>query len=151
MTERTQRGVSFTLNYVLATAIAALLMSGLIVAGGNFVEDRRDPVVQEELTVVGQHVAAQLEQADRLVVASDDASETETRIRRSYPEGVAGTTYTVRLSASRETVFVNASTSEISVEVPVETETSLGSSSADGGPVAVVYDSGADELVIARA
>lgn len=145
-----ERASSLALGYVLALAIAMLLITGLLVAGGNLLDDGRKQVVRQELDVIGQQVAANVETADRLVEAGDDTSTVS--INRSFPDRVAGTTYRVELVEDPEpTVRLNATDPEVSVEVEVDTTTAVDDSTALGGDVAVVYDSAADELVIRNA
>ncbi|MFC7028484.1 hypothetical protein ACFQH8_15745 [Halomicroarcula sp. GCM10025710] len=66
MRKQDDRAVSTALGYVLTLSIASLLVTGLIIAGSGFVEDRREQVVREELTVIGQQIGADLARADRL-------------------------------------------------------------------------------------
>jgi len=61
------RGISITLNYVLVLGISATLVAGLLVAGGTFVEDQRERVIEDEMNVVGNHIAGDIEQVDRMV------------------------------------------------------------------------------------
>lgn len=140
------RGLSYTLNYVFGMAIAALLVSGLIVAGGTFVDERRTDVVRGELRVIGNHLAANIEQADRMVVASENADTVS--INRTFPERATGTTYSVELDPPNDRLVLSTTSLDVEVTVSLETETDLGQSTVNGGSVAVVYDSSADELVI---
>lgn len=141
-----ERGLSYTLSYIFGTALAAILMTGLIIGGSAFVDDRRTEVVRGELRVIGNHLAANVEQADRLVVASESADTIN--INRTFPERALGTTYTVELDPSNDELVLSAMSIDVEVTVSLETETDLGESSVNGGSIAVVYDSSADELVI---
>jgi len=143
----TDRAVSTPLGYVLALAITTVLVSGLLVAGGNFVSDHREQVVRQELRVTGQHLAANVEAADRLVVAGDDVEAVE--VNQSFPERVTGATYRVELDGgSDQQLVLNSTRPSVSVEIELDTTTDLADSSADGGDVAVVYDEANDELVV---
>lgn len=144
------RGTALALGYVLTLAIALVLVGGLFVAGGEFLEDERKQVVRQELEVIGQHLAANVEMADRLVQAGDDTSTVT--LNRSFPERVTGTTYRVELvSGSDPTLRLNATDPEVSVEIEIDNTTSLRRSTATGGDVSVVYDPSTDELVIQNA
>jgi len=143
----TDRAVSITLGYTLTLAIAGLLTAGLLIAGTGFVEDTREDVVRQELEVVGQHVAGNVEAADRLVEAGE-GTPTVT-VNETFPTRVSGTSYDIELAtADGGTLYLNATDPDISVTVEVDTTTAVGESTADGGEVAVVYDESADELVI---
>lgn len=144
----TDRAVSITLNYVLALGISTVLITGLIVAGGGFVQDQRERVVEAELSVIGQHIAGNVEQVDRLVRAG---GSTETAyINQSLPERVAGAAYTVKLAESPEKqVILNATNPDVVVRVNVTAETDLDpDGAAAGGDLSVAYDPGEDEVVI---
>ncbi|MFT4882056.1 MAG: hypothetical protein ACI9CA_000773 [Natronomonas sp.] len=134
-----QRAVSITLNYVLAIAISAVLVTGLLIAGGNFVGDQQESVVRNELSVVGQRLAADLERVDRMVAAGDDVDAA--RINRSLPTAAVGERYDIELDASAEPELVlTADGADVSVSVTVSNRTPLADSSVRSGSVAVVYD-----------
>jgi hypothetical protein len=138
------RGVSTTLNYVLGLAIALILITGLLLAGGTFVESQRDQSIETELSVLAEQVSADVMAADRLAETTTD-NET-VRVGRDLPARVAGSTYEVRIEGGSDPrVVARTSDPEIAVEVPVETSTGIESSSVSGGPVAVNYTA-SDEL-----
>ncbi|AQL41674.1 hypothetical protein BV210_02625 [Halorientalis sp. IM1011] len=140
------RGVSTTLNYVLGLSIALILITGLLVAGGTFVESQRDQSIRTELEVLGEQVSADVMMADRLARTTTD-NET-VRVGRDLPPRVAGTTYDVRIEGGSDPrVVVRTTNPDITVEVPVETTTSIESSSASGGSIAVNYTA-SDELTL---
>lgn len=143
------RGQSTTLDYTLALGVAALAISGLFVAGGDFVNDRRQEVVRTELGVVGQQLADDIAASDRLVQAGN---ETETvRVNASAPRRIAGVGYTISIDDDGGgDLWVNLSTSDPDVTVPtrVETETDVATGSVPGGPVTVRYDADADRLEV---
>jgi hypothetical protein len=149
----TDRGVSTTLNYVLTLSIAALLVGGLLIAGSGFVTTQRDVVIQEEMRVVGHQVASNVEQADRLVDASDGS--TTVLVNQTFPDSVARSQYDVRLDADANQLILTSTSPEESVRVNVTTNTELVDSSADGGEISVEYvDADGDtdkELVIGNA
>lgn len=130
----TDRGVSVTLSYVLTLAITTLLITGLLTAAGNVVEDRQDSVIRSELRVVGEQVATSLMTADRLAQTTDD-----TVVVRTYsPDRIGGEEYQLRLDASNEEVVLETTNPDILVRVPFDTETAVSSSSANGGNVEIV-------------
>jgi len=94
----TDRAVSSTLNYVLSLGIMAVLVTGLLSAGGGFVEDRQEEVIRSELEVIGQQVASDVQRADRLVTAGDD--NREVTLAQSLPERISGTGYRISLETT---------------------------------------------------
>jgi hypothetical protein len=140
----TDRAVSSTLNYVLSLSIMALLVTGLLSAGGGFVEDRQQEVVRSELEVIGQQIASDIQRADRLVAAGDDNQRVS--LSQSLPERISGTTYRVSLDPSTPELVLKSTNPEISVSVRFQTTTSLASSDADSGTVVVTYDGTALEV-----
>lgn len=140
---REDRAVSTALGYVLTLSIASLLVTGLIIAGSGFVEDRREQVVREELTVIGQQVGSDLARADRLVLAADSSGGGLTvQLNRTYPDRVTGSPYQIAIDSPNDRVVLTASKPEITVTVGVTHETPLGDSTADGGSIQLAYDSG---------
>jgi hypothetical protein len=153
------RAVSTPLAYVLNLGIATVLITGLVVGGTAFVEDNRETVVRTELRVIGQQLAADLQQADRLVEAHTASSNPTVAVEQRYPGAVAGSAYTVKLveTTSPARQFVNLTTSgsnEVSVAVRVPTKTPIEDGSAtNGGRVVVRYadtdgDNTKDALVV---
>ncbi|MFB6297108.1 MAG: hypothetical protein ABEH56_01155 [Salinirussus sp.] len=145
------RGVSFALNYVLALGIAALLMTALIVAAGDYVSQQRESVVRSELEVIGHQLAAAAEESDRLVRAGESVDTV--RLNQTAPAKIAGSTYAIRVDpegpGSPETeLHLNATGVDVSVTVEAETTTNLASTSIEGGSVVIEYDPAADELVL---
>lgn len=142
------RAVGSTINYVLSLAIASVLVTGLMLAGGTFVDDRRTEVIRNELTVVGQQVAADLERADRLVRAGETAAGTEVTLVRQFPERITGLRYRIEtVPGSPDRVRLVVGEHDVSVTVRVDTATPIGAASAQGGTIEVSY-TGAGELVI---
>lgn len=142
------RGVSTTLGYVLALAIAALLITGLLVAGGDFVEENRRLVINQELRVVGQQLGASVEMADRLVQAG--GTGTTVRINKSVPAQVTGSEYRIEIVEESDPYLrLNSTDPAVSVDIEIENATALGASSANGGTVTITRDGG--KLVIRNA
>lgn len=142
----TDRAVSSTLNYVLSLGIMAILVTGLLSAGGGFVEDRQKEVVRSELEVIGQQIASDIQRVDRLVTAGDGNRRVE--LTQTLPEEISGSRYRISLEASSSELVLTSDDPEISVSVQLQTTTSLGASKVDGGTVRVVYNSGPEELEV---
>src|SRR6056297_3327165 len=140
-----RRGVSVTVGYVLMLAVAGLLLGVLVTAGGGLLEGQSKQVVDDELTVVGSQLAANIHEADRLAqVAHADANTTAATGRVALdvdlPRRVAGTGYrieirneTISLLTSNPTLNVTVSYPETTV--PVEIDGQL-----NGGDLRIVYE-----------
>lgn len=148
-----ERAVSSTLSYVLALSIAALLVGGLLIAGSDFVTTQRDVVVEEEMSVIGQQVASNIEKADRLNNASQGS--TTVQVNRTFPETVSRSQYDIRLDPTDSQVVLTSTSPEETVRVNVTTHTELSESTAGGGEVTVRAEDtdgdGEKELVIDNA
>ena len=142
---RDRRGVSVTVGYVLMLAVAGLLLGTLLTAGGGLLEGQSEQVVDDELTVIGSQLAANIHEADRLAtVAHEDANATTATGRVSLevdlPRRVAGSGY--RIEIRDETISLltsnpaqNVTVSYPETTVPVETDGQL-----DGGDLRIVYE-----------
>lgn len=110
------RGVSTVVGYVLNLGIATVLVVGLLLAGGGLVEDQRERTVRAELDVVGNRMAADLEAADRLLLAGNSSIT----VRSSQPDRVVGLDYDVAVQASDGNVSLRLSTRDPAVERTVK-------------------------------
>lgn len=143
------RGTSTTLGYVLTLSIATILVGGLIVTGSTFVKDHREQVIRQELQVIGEHVASNIDQVDRYVRAADTV--TTANVTQSLPADVTGSSYTIKLvdGSGDPRLHLNSTRPQVSVDVNVTTLTDVDtSSSANGGDVVVFYDASDDEIEV---
>ena len=140
----TDRAVSVTVGYVLTLAISALLLSGLFVAGGSFVETQRERAAHGELTVVGERIAADIGTVDR--VASSASSPGNLTVDRTLtlPDRAAGTVYRIRVSAGDTggTVALESDRTDATVEVPFRTSEGVAVENAtvSGGDLRIRWD-----------
>jgi hypothetical protein len=149
-----ERGVSTALGYVLSLAIASLLISGLMIAAGGYVQSEREQVVRSELNVIGQTLIADLEGADRLASSIDG----EVTVRSTLPRRVGSSAYTIEirddgydgLIGNPREMVLSAASVDVSVRFRVVTNTTLDANGAtvDGGELVIEYDSGTGELVV---
>lgn len=150
---RRDRGVSTTLSYVLTLGITTILLSGLIIATGGYVEDQRAAVVRTQAEVVAQQTAATVESADQL--ANYDGSVSTTRIERTFPSRIAGVDYTVLLNPNgndRVVIEVNAEPDvRVSVPTAADLQSSLNPSAARGGNIVVVFRPSPPRLEVTEA
>jgi hypothetical protein len=140
------RGLSVTVNYVIGLAVATLLITGLLYAAGDVVEDRRESTTRAELRVVGEGVAADLMTADRLAQAGAETVVVEV----SAPDAVAGSDYSVGLNASTGEVVLETAEPSVTVRVPFGNRTPVATSTTNGGDVEIVL-SGTGELEVVSA
>ncbi|WP_049906546.1 DUF7266 family protein [Halorubrum tebenquichense] len=145
----TDRAVSVTVGYVMTLAISTLLLSGLFVAGGSFVETERERAAQGELTVVGERIAADLGTVDR-VVSSDSPPRENLTVDRplTLPDRVSGTGYRIRIEATGEngTIALESEQADATVEVPFRTSdgVAVGNTTVDGGDLLIRWDPDAE-------
>ena len=142
------RAVSTTLGYVLALAIATLLITGLITAGGSYVDSQREQVIRDELTVVGQQLAADIERADRLVSAGDTDSSMTVSVNKTLSRRVTGANYHVTLEPGERDLKLNTTRPDVTIRIGLANETALGASSADGGTIQIRYDQSGEHLEV---
>lgn len=154
---RSDRAVSITVNYVLVLGITAVLISGLLVGAGGYVQTQRENVVREELSVVAEQLAAGIDDADRLSRANDRYVRDDTRSLRvgvDLPSRVAGESYRITITnvttdpdqPSRYELRLRSASSDVSVTLTISTIESLAGGSVTGGRVVVRLDGG--DLVV---
>lgn len=132
------RAVSTVLSFVLTLGISSLLIVGLLVSTGGFVDDQRQGTVRDELNVIGQQIAADIASADRLV----QNGGTDVTISRPFPNEVTGVSYRIRITASGSVATIKLSTSQpsVTVQASVRTQTTVdGGTTLSGGDVQIVY------------
>ena len=143
------RGLSTALGYVLALGVTVILVSGLFVAGGNFVENQREEVARTELDIIGEQTATHLNAAERL--NQSGVGETNVTIEQRFPPSVVGTAYRIYLEADEQRLRLRTEDPSIEIVVPVTTTTTIAESSATGGQIVIEYDQGQDAVVIDNA
>ena len=120
------RGISVAVSHALSLAITAVLLSGLLVGAGTFVESNEQRVADTQLSEIGHSVATQVDTLDRLDATGENV---ETTVELGYPRAIVGThSYTVSLT--EEAVVVASEPLDRRVTVEIETETELVASEA---------------------
>ncbi len=137
------RGVSAVLGYVITIGIITVLISGLLLAGGSFVESQQDRATRAEFEVLGNRVAADIAAVDRLALATGSTGEAE--LVTNLPPTAAANPYVVNISAipgASDVYFVNISThdNDISVEVRVKSATPIVDATVLGGDIRIVFN-----------
>jgi hypothetical protein len=135
------RAVSVTVGYVLNFAIASILVSGLLIAGGGLIERQTEQVTEDELSVIGHQLADDISSADRLVRAGDVSTLS---IRSDLPERTAAGGYTVNITVDGNDgeIVLRTNAPEVVVTVPFRVQSSLSGGTLEGGPVRIEYDGG---------
>lgn len=147
------RAVSPVAAYVLTLGITAVLIGGLFIAGGTFIDDQRQTTAESELQVLGQQVSADIAAADRLTRTD---GETDVTIRRSLPDRVVGANYRISVRHDVEGptnpyLVVIAEDLDVEVKIGLTSETSVTESTAHSGDVLIEYDESEGGLVIRNA
>lgn len=140
------RATTIALNYVLVLGISAILVSGLIIAGGTFVEDQRENVVRGELNVIGTHISGNLEQVDRYVSAGE--GDTVAHVNQSFQRQVTGENYEINFVGNDggplpPQLVLSTPTTDVTVRVNASVRADVEDSRARGGVVSVFYEDGA--------
>lgn len=146
------RGVSPVFGYVLTLGISTILVSGLIIAAGGYVEDQREATSKSELRVIGQQVSADIAAADRLN-RTDGASSVS--ISRSLPERVVGSQYSISVvddtnGPTRPYLQLTTVEPDVTVEVGVTTITDVRETTVSGGLIVVEYEPAPDDELVLK-
>lgn len=151
---REDRAVSVTVNYVMALALTAILISGLLIAGGSVLEDRRESVTREEFTVLGEQLAAGIGEADSM--ASTGAEDLRVAVR--LPDSVGGSSYLVRVTEvnpptdqpGEYVLTLSSPATEVSWNATVRTGRPIEETQVSGGSIVVVLrdDGGSTEFAL---
>lgn len=145
------RAVSPVFGYVLTLSIATLLVGGLLVSAGGFIDDQRRDTGESELQVVGQQISADIAAADRL---NRTAGADDVRIGRTIPREVVGSHYTVEVvdegGPTSPHLELRMDRPEVTVEVGIASKSAIQvGASADGGRIEVVVEgTGSDRKVV---
>jgi len=142
------RAVSTVVGFVLILGVASLLVTGLLVATGDFVDNQRQETIRDEMEVLGQQLAADIAASDRMVRAGGTTVRTE----RPLPERITGVTYQINVTSSGgglTTIQLSTQDPSVSAEVSVRTTTPVASgTTVNGGDVEIVYDAAANQLEV---
>ncbi|MFB6131018.1 MAG: hypothetical protein ABEJ28_09385 [Salinigranum sp.] len=150
MTDRldSDRAVSTTLGYVLTLSIVTLLVTGLLIAGGQYVGSQRERVVRSELGVLSERLVSGIQSADRMAMAAGSSGEVV--VVTKLPEKAGKTPYTVELVRDGGDTVLRLSTSQpdVTVETVVNNRTAVSLSTVSGGDVRIEYRG--DRLEVSR-
>lgn len=138
--------IEYTVTLGLTGLILVILVSGM----ANVVGVQEDRTTAEQLNVVGQGMAADLDAADRLLTdidARDGRVSTTYREHRSYPSTIVTTGY--RVNVTNETLILETTDRSTSAivhhNVPA---THIRETEFRGGDIEIVWDDDHDEIVL---
>ena len=142
------RAISPVFGYALTLGISTLLIAGLLIAAGGFVDTQRQNAAESELSVVGNQLAADVAAADRL---SRTDGTVDVEISRSLPNRIVGSSYTIHVrddsdGPTEPYLELTATQPEVSVTVGLVSQTPVAPASVGAGDTIVRYENG--ELVI---
>lgn len=122
-----ERAISVTVSHALSIAITTVLVSGLLLGAGPFVESNERRVADSQLSEIGHSVASQVTTLDRLNATGENV---QTTVDLRYPRSIAGSySYTVELTA--DGVVVESPRLDRSAAVTLDTDTTLAASQAN--------------------
>jgi len=140
-----RRAVSVTVGYILMLTVAMLLMGVLLAGASGLMESQSKQVINDELTVIGNQLASNIHEADRLAtVAAADSNATgedgvvDLTVR--LPHRVAGSGYLI--AVDNETITLSTSNPDVEVTVRYpEPETEIAPNGRlSGGDLRISYD-----------
>ncbi|MES3518196.1 MAG: hypothetical protein PPP58_11075 [Natronomonas sp.] len=143
-----RRAAAPVVGYVLTLGITTILITGLLIAGGGFLDTEREQTVESELQAIGQQVSADIATADRLARAGSDDSA----VQRQLPEQTVGGSYTIEIHANGGETFLELRSTAPSVTVEIGLSVDAGrlndGAQATGGLVVAEFDAGTGEVVV---
>lgn len=144
---RDRRGVTSILNYALLLVIVTLLVTGLLVGVSQVVESQHERAIRSQLDTVGNHVAADVGTANRLV---ESVGGDRVRLRTRLPDTVGGSHYrigTTNAGGDRYRIVLRSSDPVVRTTVVVRSPVPL-TGNVSGGDVILRYDNESDQLVV---
>lgn len=139
------RGATSVLTYTLLLVVVVLLVSGLLVGVGGFVERQQERAVRSQLDTVGNRLASDLSTADRL---AGTAGGDRVRLQSSLPDTVGSARYRVDVrnaTGDRSRLVLRSENPDVRATVTVRTTLPVEGSVA-GGAVWIEYDGGRLEV-----
>lgn len=154
---RDDRAVSIAVTHVLTIGITTILISGLLLGAGSMLENQREQSTQSSLETIGERLASEISDVDRLT--TDGA--TNVTVRTDHQRFVTGSQYTVELHDleqgdstcvneyplidTEQCISLTAHSEDVSVGVPLRTNQTL-DGQVTGGAVIIELDGGTISL-----
>ncbi|MXV63997.1 hypothetical protein GS429_18400 [Natronorubrum sp. JWXQ-INN-674] len=157
----TDRGVSIALTHVLTIGITTILIAMLLVSGSTMLDSQTERSAQTSLETVGERLAGDIDNVDRIAAAEDDT----VTLTADHPRSVANSGYTVELleeddcdqgpllDGQTDCVRLSAHDVDVTVYVPVTLDADVADdeNSVTGGSVEISYDSEDGEIQLTEA
>lgn len=142
------RAVSTALSYTITLGIVGILVVGLLTAGGGFVGSQSNSVVDSELQVIGERLAADIASADRLARLGDGAHTVN--VTASLPRAVSGSNYRIDITTGGGNATIELTSSAVNrvVSVNIANKTAIEPASVNGGNAKIVYEDSTDRLEV---
>ncbi|MFB6180177.1 MAG: LamG-like jellyroll fold domain-containing protein [Halorientalis sp.] len=160
------RGVRTVITHVMAIGIVSVLIVGLILSAGSYLTSQKESAARHELRTVGNRLADEITQLDRLSVHGGNAT-----MRASHPDRISGSSYNARIATgsacdtpsftSKSCLVIWSDQLDVSQKIPLETspKTDLSVTQVDpgqfklastvtGGPSKQVRRAGITELAM---
>lgn len=116
----TDRAVSVTLDYILLLMIAVVVLAGVTTVSASMIDSQVDSGMHDELMATGEKLAADIQDVERLVNASDDGTTQETlELQVDLPRQVSGESYVIRIGADGDQLELSGTSRDVEVTVSV--------------------------------
>lgn len=144
----TDRGMSIALTHILTIGITTILIAMLLMAGSTMLETETDRSTRTSLETVGERLAGEIDNVDR--IAND--SEDNVTLVADHPRRVANSRYSVTLLEdcsgdeaplidSGSCIELSAHNTDVTVYVPLVAEKKLDTdASVSGGSIEIAYE-----------
>lgn len=144
------RAVSISVTHVLTIGVTTILIALLLTSAGTMLETETDRSAESSLETVGERLADEIGNVDRIASGDGAAISTEVSVTTSHPQTVANSPYTVELRETCTAALLDGSTdclrltahdADVVVYVPIETDAPIDDgSSTMGGTIGIRYD-----------
>ncbi|ADB59845.1 hypothetical protein Htur_0951 [Haloterrigena turkmenica DSM 5511] len=151
----TDRGMSIALTHVLTIGITTILIAMLLMAGSTMLESETERSTETALETVGERLAGDIDNVDRMADDSDDVSLVSDRPRTVSNSGYTVTTLSADdcgdraplLNDSNPCLELDASSTDVTVHVPIKVDNGIETgTSVSGGSLEITYTGGDIEI-----
>ena len=132
--DNTDRAASIAITHTLTIGITALLITGLLLSTGGFLERQQNRAARQQMHDITGDVTSLIHGADQLNETGGTVAAT---LDPSYPQTITGDSYTLALipdpgDPTSGTLYLNLSRSDLSVAQAISTRTTLNRSFLSG-------------------
>jgi hypothetical protein len=137
-----ERAVSVAISHALTVAITTILLSGLLVGTGSFVETQETGVADEQINEIGHDIVTQVHSLDQLNASGDDVTG---NVELQYPRRIVDSyRYEIRLIdggsdllTGQQGIIVDVNDLDRRQGFDIDDDTNIAVSSTDGPDVNV--------------